>query len=311
MDQIIPPPALEIYDLTKRYGNHAVLDNLNLKLPPASLVGLLGPNGAGKTTLLKSLAGLIKPDKGVIKIAGHDLATQESEARRYLAYVPDVPNFYVELTVIEHMELLARAHNAMADFGEKSERLLRRFGLWDARHQPSFTLSRGMSQKLSICCGFIRPSKVLLLDEPGGTLDIRSVSRLYDSLDEYRQAGGLAIFSSHQWEALQNLCDMFVLMDRGQTLAVGGLDFLREGADLPPDAGLREIYLAFLDADGFDEPAASEESGEATDTTEEPEPEPTPTPPVSAQARPNGSSRSANAKAAAKPNAPNYRKPRS
>lgn len=302
MDQIIPPPALEVYDLTKRYGDHAVLDNLNLKLPPGSLVGLLGPNGAGKTTLLKSLAGLIKPDKGTIKIAGHDLATQESEARRYLAYVPDVPNFYVELTVIEHMELLARAHNAMADFREKSERLLRRFGLWEARHQPSFTLSRGMSQKLSICCGFIRPSKVLLLDEPGGTLDIRSVTRLYDALDEYRREGGLAIFSSHQWESLQNLCDMFVLVDRGQTLAVGGLDFLREGADLPPDAGLREIYLAFMDADdGFDEPAKEEAEEEATE--EEPVSEPAPAPPARTRPAPPPKS--------SKTTAPNYRKPRS
>ncbi len=302
MDQIIPPPALEVYDLTKRYGDHAVLDNLTLKLPPGALVGLLGPNGAGKTTLLKSLAGLIKPDKGTIKIAGHNLATQESEARRYLAYVPDVPNFYVELTVIEHLELLARAHNAMADFREKSERLLRRFGLWEARHQPSFTLSRGMSQKLSICCGFIRPSKVMLLDEPGGTLDIRSVTRLYGALQEYRQEGGLAIFSSHQWEALQDFCDMFVLVDRGQTLAVGGLAFLREGADLPPDAGLREIYLAFMDADdGFDEIAAETDSDEAEETPGDIAPEPAPPVP----ARPSTPAKSS------KTTAPNYRKPRS
>ncbi len=258
MDHVIPPPALEVLDLTKYYGEHAVLDKLNLKLPPASLVGLLGPNGAGKTTLLKALAGLIKPNKGIIKIAGYDLGTQESETRRHLAYVPDVPNFYVELTVIEHMELLARAHGAMDQFKEQSERLLRRFGLWAARHQPSFTLSRGMSQKLAICCGFIRPSKVLLLDEPGGTLDIKSVARLYESLDEYRKGGGLAIFSSHQWEALQDLCDLFVLVDQGQTLAVGGLDFLREGADLPPEAGLKEIYLAFMDTD--DEPEETEEA---------------------------------------------------
>ena len=274
MDQVIPPPALEVTNLTKRYGEHAVLNNLNLKLPPASLVGLLGPNGAGKTTLLKSLAGLIKPNRGTIKINGLNLATQESEARRHLAYVPDVPNFYVELTVMEHLELLARAHGVMGQFREESERLLRRFGLWNARHQPSFTLSRGMSQKLAICCGFIRPSKVLLLDEPGGTLDIKSVSRLYESLDEYRQAGGLAIFSSHQWEALQDFCDLFVLVDQGQTLAVGGLDFLREGAELPPDAGLKEIYLAFMDTD--DEPEEVDDDQEPAGEDEEETPDPHP-----------------------------------
>lgn len=275
MDQVIPPPALEVTGLTKRYGDHAVLNNLNLKLPPASLVGLLGPNGAGKTTLLKALAGLIKPNTGTIKISGFDLGTKETEARRHLAYVPDVPNFYVELTVIEHLELLARAHGVMASFKEDSERLLRRFGLWNARHQPSFTLSRGMSQKLAICCGFIRPSKVLLLDEPGGTLDIKSVTRLYDSLDEYRKGGGLAIFSSHQWEALQDFCDMFVLVDQGQTLAVGGLDFLREGAELPPDAGLKDIYLAFMDTDD-DEPEGADEEDPAGSGDEDEEEVPPP-----------------------------------
>jgi ABC-2 type transport system ATP-binding protein len=289
MDQVIPPPALEVIDLTKHYGEHAVLDKLNLKLPPASLVGLLGPNGAGKTTLLKALAGLIKPNKGSIKIAGHDLGTHESEARRHLAYVPDVPNFYVELTVIEHMELLARAHGVMADFKEKSEWLLRRFGLWEARHQPSFTLSRGMSQKLSICCGFIRPSKVLLLDEPSGTLDIKSVGRLYEALKEYRKSGGLAIFSSHQWEALEGFCDLFVLVDQGQTVAVGDLDFLREGADLPPDAGLKEIYLAFMDTD--DEPVENAETGEGTadsGSTATPalKPEPAPAPKLQLKPKP-------------------------
>jgi ABC-2 type transport system ATP-binding protein len=240
-------PALDVTGLTKEYGGRRVLDSLDLTLPPQALVGLLGPNGAGKTTLIKLVSGLISPDGGRIRIAGHDLQAQEAQARGALAYVPDVPHFYTELTVLEHLELLARAHNALDGFPARAEKLLRRFGLWDARDAPPFTLSRGMTQKLALCCGFIRPSQVLLMDEPGGTLDIRSVDTLYALLTEYRQGGGLAVLSSHQWEALQSLCDIFVLMDAGQILAAGHLPFLRDAAELPADAGLREVYLTLLE----------------------------------------------------------------
>src|SRR5829696_5674541 len=91
-------PALLVQGLTKKYGKFTVIDHLDLELPPASLVGLLGPNGAGKSTLMKMLAGLIVPDAGEIGIAGYDLRRQEKEARSNLAYVPDVPSLYSELT---------------------------------------------------------------------------------------------------------------------------------------------------------------------------------------------------------------------
>lgn len=242
-------PTLEVRQLTKLYAGRKVLDNVDLKLPGAALVGLLGPNGAGKTTLLRSLAGLIKPDNGQIKIAGYELQQQEALARGQLAYVPDVPHFYTELTAWEHLELTARAFKMGADFAPKAEKLLRWFGLWEARHSPPFTFSRGMSQKLALCCGFVRPSRMMLLDEPGGTLDIKSVSRLYKLLENYREQGGLAILSSHQWETLQNLCDMFVMVDQGQVLAAGDINFLREATGLAENASLREVYLTFMEAE--------------------------------------------------------------
>lgn len=242
-------PTLEVSKLTKRYAGRKVLDNIELKLPASALVGLLGPNGAGKTTLLRSLAGLIRPDEGHIKIAGYDLQQQEALARGQLAYVPDVPHFYTELTAWEHLELTARAFKMGPEFAAKAEKLMRWFGLWEARHSPPFTFSRGMSQKLALCCGFVRPSKLMLLDEPGGTLDIKSVGRLYKLLENYREQGGLAILSSHQWETLQNLCDMFVMVDQGQVLAAGDLTFLRDAAGLSDMASLREVYLTFMEAD--------------------------------------------------------------
>jgi ABC-type multidrug transport system ATPase subunit len=255
-------PALQIRGLTKSYGGRPILDKLDLRLPTGAMVGLLGPNGAGKTTLLRLVAGLLEADKGQIEVVGYDLQKQEAQARRQLAYVPDTPNFYPELTLLEHLELMARAHTALENFQEKAEELLRRFGLWEVRNSLPFTLSRGMSQKLALCCALVRPSKILLLDEPGGTLDIKSVNRLYQLLVEYRDRGGLVVLSSHQWETLQDLCDLFVLLDQGQVLATGDLPFLREAAELSPTANLREIYLAFT---GQDEEDFSEETTPATE----------------------------------------------
>lgn len=241
-------PAVEVRGLTKRYGRLTVFNRFDLRLPPASVAGLLGPNGAGKSTLLKLLAGLITPDEGNIRLAGFDLSANESLARGQLAYVPDVPSLYPELTVAEHLELTARAHGTMDTFGAAAEKLLRRFELWDARNNPTFALSRGMSQKVAICAAFVRPSRVLLMDEPGGSLDIGSLDELYKLLLDYRDSGGMALLSSHQWETLQDFCNVFVLLGQGRAIA-GDLPFLRRVAGLDDDATLREVYLAHMSED--------------------------------------------------------------
>src|SRR4051812_14911524 len=239
--------ALEIKGLIKKYGGYTVLDGINLELPRSALVGLLGPNGAGKTTLIKTVCGLITPDEGEIRIAGYDMRKQEVAARGNIAYVPDVPSLYPELTIWEHLELHARAHRTLATFAARAESLLTRVGLWEARDNPTYTLSRGMMQKLALCGAFVRPSKVMLMDEPAGSLDIASVSELYDLLEEYREDGGLAVLSSHQWEDLQDLCDSFVLMVQGEAV-MGDLPLLRLAVSLPKDASLREVYMAFIHA---------------------------------------------------------------
>jgi ABC-2 type transport system ATP-binding protein len=238
-----------VQGLTKKYGKYTVFENLDLELPAASLVGLLGPNGAGKSTLMKMLAGLIVPDAGLIRIAGYDLRREEVQARSNLAYVPDVPSLYSELTVLEHLELIARAHYALDTFRVDAEMLLQRFGLWEARDSPTYALSRGMSQKLALSGALIRPSQVLLLDEPGSALDIASLDELYMILADYRRSGGMALLSSHQWETLQGVCDRFVLMNFG-AVAWGELQYLRRALNLHEDATLREVYLAFMRAGG-------------------------------------------------------------
>jgi ABC-2 type transport system ATP-binding protein len=187
-------------DLTLRSGEIAVLS---------------GPNGAGKTTLLLCLSGLLRPTTGNIIVDGHDLYTEEKEAKRQLAFVPDVPRFYTELTAWEHLYFIALAHQVGDGFAQRAERLLHEFGLWDARDLYPHNYSRGMRLKLGLLVAFIRPFKVLLLDEPTSALDVESARLLVERLKELRQRGTSILLSSHDPNLANNLADRTLRIQDG------------------------------------------------------------------------------------------------
>jgi ABC-2 type transport system ATP-binding protein len=192
-----PVPLLEAVEIIHRYGDFEALKPTNLSLFPGDMVALSGPNGAGKSTLLLCLSGLLSPSRGIIRVQGYDLYGEESEARRRLAYVPDVPSFYQELTAWEHLYFMALAHNAADGFETRAEKLLRDFGLWEARDLFPHAYSRGMRLKLGLALALIRPLKVLLLDEPTSALDVESSAILAGKLDQLRRAGAAVLLTTH------------------------------------------------------------------------------------------------------------------
>src|SRR5512143_1988990 len=173
---------LRACELSRSYGRFRALTPTDLTLRPGEIAVLSGPNGAGKTTLLLCLSGLLRPTAGVITIDGHDLYTEEREAKRQLAFVPDVPRFYTELTAWEHLYFIAKAHQVCDSLTQRVEVLMREFGLWDARDLYPHNYSRGMRLKLGQLIAFIRPFKVLLLDEPTSALDAESANLLAERL---------------------------------------------------------------------------------------------------------------------------------
>jgi len=212
--------VLEAVDLSHKYGSFTALAPLNLSIADGELIIVEGPNGSGKSTLLLCLSGLLRPTTGSVTVAGYDLFKEEQDARRSLAYVPDVPRFYVELTAWEHLHFLALAHGADRGFEARAEALLKEFGLWEARHTFPHLYSRGMSLKLGILFALIRPFQVLLLDEPTSALDWESSQLLNQHLIKLRNEGVGILLTTHNPELKSVMADRVFRMENGRLRSV-------------------------------------------------------------------------------------------
>jgi ABC-2 type transport system ATP-binding protein len=208
-------PLLQAKDLSHMYGSFQVLAPLDLTLKAGEISVLHGPNGSGKTTLLLCLAGLLQPTSGEILVEGQPFLMDEPATRRALAFVPDVPRFYMELTAWEHLLFIASAHTAMEGFKPRAETLLKEFGLWEARNLFPHHYSRGMSLKLGLLLALIRPFKLLLMDEPLSALDPDSTQQFLRRLKSLRQQGASILLSTHSLEPLTNLADHSYRLDNG------------------------------------------------------------------------------------------------
>jgi ABC-2 type transport system ATP-binding protein len=185
--------------LSHSYGAFQALTDIDLSIRSGELVVLQGPNGAGKSTLLQCLGGLLQPSTGQVLVGGHDLYQDEVPAKRCLAFVPDVPLFYQELTVWEHLEFIARAHGVTRLlFPQLADQVLHDFGLWEARYLYPHALSRGMRLKLGLCLAFVRPFRILLLDEPTSALDASSAALLRQRLLNLQAEGAAVLLATHE-----------------------------------------------------------------------------------------------------------------
>jgi ABC-2 type transport system ATP-binding protein len=129
------------------------------------VLGVVGPNGAGKTTTMRALCGIIPPSGGRLSVAGHDIVEDPIGAKSQLAFIPDEPQLFDVLTVWEHLEFTASIYR-VANFADEAERLLEKFELTEKRNTIAQELSRGMRQKVAICCGYLHQPKAIIFDEP-------------------------------------------------------------------------------------------------------------------------------------------------
>jgi len=208
--------VLEARQLSRNYGAFHALYATDFELTAGKIVVLTGINGAGKTTLLHTLSGLLRPSSGTVLVEGFDLYHEERQAKRRLAFVPDVPRFYTELTAWEHLQFFARAFEAPDNFEVRAERLLKEFNLWDARDLFPHHYSRGMRLKLGILMALIRPFGVLILDEPASALDPEGTALLVNKLTELRQQGAAVLLTSHSQELSAQLGDEVWRMEQGR-----------------------------------------------------------------------------------------------
>ena len=203
---------IDVHNMTKNYGKLKANDNINLSVSAGELAVLLGPNGAGKSTLIKSVCGLLRY-KGSITIGGHENHTVE--AKRLLGYVPEFPVLYPMLTVSEHLEFIAKAYR-LESWEERAQELLRRFELDDKQLKLGKELSKGMQQKVSVCCALLPEPKTVIFDEPLVGLDPHGIRELKNLIARLRDSGCALIVSTHMIESMEDNWDVTYIMVKGK-----------------------------------------------------------------------------------------------
>ena len=237
------PAVLQVIDYHKMYHDTVAVSGLSFEIRAGEILGLLGPNGAGKTTTMRAICGIIPPTRGRLFVAGHDVLADPVGAKSQLAYVPDDPKLFDTLTVWEHLEFTASAYR-ISDWKAAGQTLLDRFELIDKRDTVSQDLSRGMRQKVAICCAYLHQPQAILFDEPMTGLDPRGIRTLKETVFERARAGAAVLISSHLLALVEDLCTHLLILHHGKSLFFGKMQEARNAfAVVDQDASLEDVFF--------------------------------------------------------------------
>lgn len=231
---------LKVEHLTKKFKNVVAVDDISFTLNQGDIVGLLGPNGAGKSTTIKTIAGLLRKTDGSINIDGYPSTTQE--AKKKFTYIPEVPELYDMLTVWEHLQFIGYAYN-VADFEEKAERLIERYDLWDKKDKLAKELSKGMKQKVSICCGLLPEPDLYLFDEPMIGLDPKSIRETKLIFQELSEQQKTVLVSTHLLDSIENLCQRVLVMKNGKIIVDRTMEEMKLQLGNSESVSLEDLFL--------------------------------------------------------------------
>ncbi len=234
---------IEVIDYHKSYRDVQAVKGLSFVVRPGEILGLLGPNGAGKTTTMRAICGIIPPTRGRLVVAGRDVVADPLGAKRELAYVPDDPKLFETLTVWEHLEFMAAAYR-VPDYKPLAEALLEEFQLIEKRETVAQELSRGMRQKVAICCAYLHHPKAILFDEPLTGLDPRGIRTMKESVMRRAAEGAAVVVSSHLLSLVEDLCTDLLILNHGVSLFFGKVSDARTAfAGVAGDGSLEEVFF--------------------------------------------------------------------
>jgi ABC-2 type transport system ATP-binding protein len=216
---------LQLSDITKSYGGRRVLDDVGFTVTPGRLTGFVGGNGAGKTTTMRIILGVLARDGGEVTLAGAPVTAGD---RRRFGYMPEERGLYPKMRVLEHVVYLARLHGfSKADATERASALLEELGLGERLTDNIETLSLGNQQRAQIAAALVHDPQVLILDEPFSGLDPLAVDVVASVLQARAAQGAAVLFSSHQLDVVERLCDDLVIIAGGTIRAAGTREALR------------------------------------------------------------------------------------
>jgi ABC-2 type transport system ATP-binding protein len=256
---------IEVCNLVKCFDAKEALRGVTFTARPGEATAYLGPNGAGKSTTVKTIAGLLRPTDGQVRVCGHDVSTEPVAAKSRLGYVPDSAELYATLSPHEYLSLVAELYHLERPVAaERMGHLLRAFGIADAADRQVETLSRGQRQKVLLIAALLHDPDVLLLDEPLNGLDVHSALTLRRLLENLVRRGKTVLFCSHILEVVERVCSRVIVIDQGRIVAdAPTAELLGRAAEGTLEAVLRQLTppeqadegaRAFLEA--LDKPAS-------------------------------------------------------
>lgn len=235
--------SIEINNLSSGYRRIPVIKHINAQLDPGEVVSLIGLNGAGKSTLLKTILGLIQPLEGEVLLNGISLLDDQMSYAGSIGYIPETPILYEELTLREHLEMVALGYQLPLDLiMERAQPMLEKFRLADKLDWFPTHFSKGMKQKVMIICAFVTDATIFIIDEPFLGLDPVGIQDLMNLMRQRAKTGATILFTTHVLSMADQLADRYLLMRSGEIVADGNLSQLQEQFKLP-GATMDEIYL--------------------------------------------------------------------
>lgn len=230
---------LAVSHLTKGYKKLLANDDLNFAVNPGEIALLVGPNGAGKSTAIKCIAGLLR-FQGEITICG--APNKSVEAKKHFGYIPELPAPFETLTVYEHLEFIGRAYR-VENWQQRAEELLCRMEMDDKKKKLGKELSKGMQQKLSICCALLPSPKVVLFDEPLIGLDPHAIKELKNMIVEMRNAGCAILISTHMLDSVSDFWDKTFIMMKGKIVAARTRSEIQQSGE-----DLEDLFFSITEA---------------------------------------------------------------
>jgi ABC-2 type transport system ATP-binding protein len=230
--------VLQVTGLVKSFGDTVAVDRIDLDVHSGTIFGIVGPNGAGKTTTLSMVTGLLRPDAGTIELAGTNVWSDNSKAKREMGILPDRLILFDRLTGRQLLHYAGLLHGRDAQtVKQRTADRVATIGLEEAQHRLVTDYSAGMTKKVALAAAMIHAPRLLVLDEPFESVDTVSAERIIEILNRYVTGGGTVILSSHSMDLIERICDEVAVIVDGRILAAGTV------ADVRGDQSLEERFV--------------------------------------------------------------------
>lgn len=241
-------PLISFKNISKKYGDKVVLDNINFDIFNGQIIGYIGPNGAGKSTTVKILTGIIQDYEGIVLYKGVDIREDIIALKKRIGYAPEVAELYDLLSPREYLNFVGSLYQLPTNIiKDRSENILKSLGLLEQIDQRMDTFSKGMRQKVLLTSSILHNPEILILDEPMSGLDANAIIVLKELIQAFKLEGKTIFYCSHMMDVVEKVSDKIILLNKGCIVANDTIENLREHNN----ASLENIFASLTTSDNL------------------------------------------------------------